>query len=126
MGRDYRKLRVFARADALVVDVYRLTASLPISERFGLQSQMRRAAVSVSTNIVEGSARRSTSEYCRFLEIAQGSARECEYLLGLLVRLDFLSAATVELAKSGYDRVQAELARAIDSLEGLNAGGSQH
>jgi len=74
-----------------VLEVYRLTAKFSSDERFGLISQLRRAAASVPTNIAEGSKRQSSSEYARFLNIAEGSLAETEYLLMLAKDLGFLS-----------------------------------
>jgi four helix bundle protein len=88
--RDHTKLRVFELADEVAMLVYRVTAGFPKEELFGLTSQIRRAAVSVPSNIVEGCARDSEADYLRFLNIAFGSLRELHYQLNLSKRLSFL------------------------------------
>jgi four helix bundle protein len=88
--RDHNKLRAFQLADEVTVFIYKMTIQFPREEIFGLTSQMRRAAVSVSSNIVEGSARESEREYLRFLEIAFGSLRELKYQFGLACRLGYI------------------------------------
>ncbi|MFN6128894.1 MAG: four helix bundle protein [Planctomycetota bacterium] len=85
--RDHKKLRAFELADQLAITTYQQTGSLPKDELFGLVSQMRRAAVSIASNIVEGCSRNSTVEYVRFLEVAYGSTRELEYQISLAERL---------------------------------------
>jgi four helix bundle protein len=90
--RDHTKLRAFELADALAIAVYRATQAFPRDEIFGLTSQLRRAAVSIPSNIVEGCARHSEAEYLHFLDMAYGSAREVEYQIGLSHRLGFLDS----------------------------------
>lgn len=90
--RDHTKLRAFELADALALRVYDATRIFPKDEIFGLTSQMRRAGVSVASNIVEGCARSSEADFIRFLEIAYGSARELEYQATLATRLGYLQA----------------------------------
>ena len=112
MNRDHRKLRVFEMADGLVVDVYRSTRSFPMEERFGLQSQIRRATVSVPTNIVEGCARKSMKDYLHFMNIAMASASEVRYLLQLSQRLGFLA----DTDAAGLERRFEELVRSLHDL----------
>jgi len=92
--RDHKKLRAFDLADHLAVAIYGVTRTFPREEMFGLTAQLRRAAVSIASNIVEGSARFSQSEYIHFLNIAYGSAREVEYQVSLAARLGFLEEAS--------------------------------
>jgi four helix bundle protein len=95
--RDHRNLRAFQLADEVVLDVYRATKMFPKDELFGLTSQLRRAAVSIASNIVEGCARQSQADFVRFLDMAFASAREVEYQLSIATRLEYIPA---ELATS--------------------------
>jgi four helix bundle protein len=117
MSRDHRKLRVFLEADRAVDQVYQATSRFPEAERFGLQSQLRRAAVSVAANIVEGSARESESEYRHFLNIAVGSAAEVSYLLQLACRLGFLESDAAGPLGGQYDRVVSGLKALVRMLK---------
>ncbi len=89
----YRDLRVWQEAVELAVKVYQATESFPRSEQFGLVNQMRRAAVSVPSNIAEGH-RRSDKEFARYLEIARGSLAELETQVEISIRVNFLVAMT--------------------------------
>ena len=89
--RDHTKLRAFELADEVAVLIYQATKRFPREEIYGLASQLRRAAVSVPSNIVEGCARESQAEYLRFLEIAFGSLRELHYQFGLANRLGYVN-----------------------------------
>ena len=117
MSRHHEKLKVFRAADELVEDVYRVTSVFPFEERFGLQSQIRRAAVRVPATIVEGCARRTTKDYLNFITIALGSASEVRYLLGLSPRLGFLRPETVEPLQQGYGDLVRGLQALITALE---------
>ncbi|MBN1905429.1 MAG: four helix bundle protein [Deltaproteobacteria bacterium] len=88
--RDHAKLRAFELADQVAVMIYMLTRDFPKEEIYGMTSQMRRAAVSVASNIVEGCARESQMEYHRFLDISFGSLKELGYQLSLSKRLGFI------------------------------------
>jgi four helix bundle protein len=117
MSRDYRKLRVFVLADDLVLEVYRSTTSFPAAERYGLQAQIRRAAISVATNIVEGSSRRSTREYVNFLNISVGSSAETQYLIDLSGRLMLIGEVAAREAFTRYGELLRGLQKLISSLD---------
>jgi four helix bundle protein len=88
--KSHRDLLIWQKGMDLVADCYRLTAKLPDRERFGLSSQIQRAAVSIPANIAEGFGRQSTGAYLNHLSIASGSLAELETLLRIAVRLGFL------------------------------------
>jgi len=115
--RDHTKLRAFELADELAVLVYRVTASFPREELYGLTSQMRRAALSVASNIVEGCARDSQADYLRFLYMAFGSLRELHYQLSLAKRLGFLSDQDSSLIEPKIVETEKVLNGLIQSLQ---------
>ena len=108
----FTELKVWQRSHALVLELYRLTTAMPAEERFGLVSQLRRAAVSVPTNIAEGSKREGRQDYARFLNIAEGSLVETEYLLMLSRDLGYLSA---DVAQSPLGEIR-EIAAMLNNL----------
>jgi four helix bundle protein len=91
--KSYKDLFVYQKAFELVLEVYRITKDFPVEEVYGLTSQMRRAAVSIPSNIAEGYRRDTRKEYLRFLNIARGSCAEIECQAALSRALDFMSEA---------------------------------
>jgi four helix bundle protein len=89
--KDFRNLKVWDKAHKIVLDIYSVTKMFPKAEIYGLTSQLRRAAVSIPTNIVEGSSRGSDKDFARFIQISIGSASETEYLLILCYDLKHLN-----------------------------------
>ena len=89
MARPHHKLEVWKRSLHFVTKIYKITAKYPNEEKFGLVSQMRRAAVSIPSNIAEGAARNSKKEFINFLHIAQGSAAELETQILISRNLEF-------------------------------------
>jgi len=116
MSRDYRKLRVFQKADAAVLHVYRATRRFPVEERFTLQGQIRRSSVSCANNLVEGCARQTTAEYLHFVNIAAGSGAEARYLIDLAHRLGFVVAEDRESLVAQYTDILAGLESLIVAL----------
>ena len=105
--RKYQKLLVWQEAMDLVVGVYRITERLPATERFGLCQQLRRAAVSIPSNIAEGAGRHSDKEFIRFLNIANGSLLEVETQLLIALQLQYIEEIS-ELQNS-IDKIFAML-----------------
>ena len=108
----FTDLKVWQRSQALTLQIYRASAAFPAQERFGLTSQLRRAAVSVPANIAEGSKRDSRTDYARFLNIAEGSLAEAECLLLLARDLGYLPAEVCEPLAREAD----EIARMLHAL----------
>lgn len=104
--RDFRKLQVWQKAHQLALAAYKETAHFPRTEIYGLVSQMRRAAVSIPTNIAEGCGREGEAELGRYMQIAMGSASELEYELLLAHELGYL----------GHDQ-NDQLSQAIEEIK---------
>ncbi len=112
MGRDYTKIRAWQIADELALLVYKATKEFPKSEVWGLTSQMRRAAVSVPANIVEGSARKNRNEYLQFLYIAMSSLAELNYYIRFTKECGYL-------ATQRYAEFWARAQEGLRTLQGL-------
>ena len=110
--KDFTELRVWQLSMDLAESIYRETRSIPSHEQFGLTSQLRRAAVSVPSNIAEGHTRNQTGEYLRFLAISRGSLAEIKTQLLISQRLDYLQATTAE----GLIAKTTDLLRQVNSL----------
>jgi four helix bundle protein len=112
--KGYRELVVWQKAMDLVVQVYELTRRFPREEMYGLSAQMRRAAVSVPSNIAEGQGRGAGSDFVYFLRIGQGSIQELETQVLLAARLDYVSSADT-------DRILLLSSEVAKLLRGLRA-----
>ena len=105
MTQGYRDLVVWQQAMDVAVETYRLTGSFPKEEMFGLTSQMRRAAVSIASDIAEGEGRKSKNEFSHFLGIALGSKSELETQLILSERVNLLKTTDTEPIKKSLDDI---------------------
>jgi four helix bundle protein len=114
--RDHSKLKAFQKADDLVLSIYQITQSFPKDEIFCLTSQMRRAGISVASNIVEGCARESENDYLKFLDYAFGSLRELHYQFGLAIRLGYYLSKDVSDCESKFIETEMVLGALIRSL----------
>jgi four helix bundle protein len=110
--RDYKDLVVWQKGMLLAKQVYQLTQSFPSEENFGLVSQMRRAAVSVPSNIAEGQARNTTGEFVQFVSYAEGSLAELDTQIRLSIELGFCR----ELAVKSIQELIVEEPKMLKSL----------
>ena len=117
---SYRDLRVWQLGMDLVAEAYRLSRSLPASERYGLRSQIQRAAISVPANIAEGNARNQLGAYLNHLRLAKGSLAELETLFALGTRLSFFDERAVQQHLKAADDLSRMLATLIRRLEAPN------
>lgn len=108
-GESYRNLVVWQKSVDLVVEVYRLTEKFPKEEIYGLTSQMRRASVSIPSNIAEGSRRGSKKDFKNFILIAYGSGSELETQIEISLRLGFIERSNCKVAVDLLDEVMRML-----------------
>jgi four helix bundle protein len=115
--RSYQDLDVWRFSVDWTEAIYRTTAAWPSDERFGLISQVRRAAVSVASNIAEGAARRSTGEFLQFVGVAQGSLAEAETQLLIAARLGYLREPDHRALTVSADQISRMLASLASALK---------
>lgn len=115
--RSYKDLEVWQVAVATATAVYRTTSSFPREEQYGLTAQMRRAAVSVASNIAEGYGRESTASYVQFLRIAQGSVKELETHVVIAQNVGFLAPDAAAELQASFDSIGRMLRALVRSLE---------
>jgi four helix bundle protein len=121
MGQSFKDLIAWRKAIALTVVIYKLTDSFPQSERYGLTDQLRRAAVSVASNIAEGYGRSTRGEYIQFLGHARGSSCEVETQLVIVAALGF----GMESNRATAEKLCADVSRLLRGLmQSLRAGPS--
>lgn len=119
--QSYERLIAWQRSHRLVLDIYRMTSAWPTSERYALTAQIRRATVSIPTNIAEGSAKKGRREFRRYLDMALGSSSEVSYLLLLARDLELLTSGQWQELESRRDeagRVLGLLHRSMREPEG--------
>lgn len=114
---DYKDLKVWQSAMNLSEEIYKLVKLLPVEEKFALSDQMRRAAVSIPSNIAEGSGKGSSKDFLRFIRISQGSRREIETQLLICVRVGYLTEQEISKALSLCEETGRLMTGLIRKLE---------
>ena len=125
MLRSYKELQVWKRSLILVTDIYRLTRILPPDERFGLKSQLRRAAVSVNVNIAEGYGRATRGEYLNHLSVARGSLLEVEALCTVCQALSLVTTEDLTTEEEHLVQMRLMLRGLRRALEKKGAKGAK-
>ena len=120
--RDFRNLKVWEKAHLLTLALYKATATFPQAERYGLTSQMRRAAVSIAANIAEGCGRSGATEFAHFLNVAMGSASELQYHLILARDLNLLNKQNHEMLEQQVTETKRMLTSLIQKLKADSRG----
>ena len=114
--KDFRQLTVWGKAHQLALAIYKATKEFPKEELYGLTSQIRRAGMSIPTNIAEGCGRNTDADFARFLQMAMGSASETEYQLILARDLEFISNENYERLHNDVEEVKRMLASLLKTL----------
>jgi four helix bundle protein len=114
--KDFRQLKVWEKSHQLALAIYKVTKEFPKEELYGLTSQIRRASMSIPTNIAEGCGRNTDADFARFLKMAMGSASETEYQLILARDLEFLPKDLYEKLHNDTEEVKRMLASLLKTI----------
>jgi four helix bundle protein len=116
MGFGFEKLELYKKAVDFATNIYKITKSFPNNERYGLISQLRRASVSLSSNIAEGSGRYNKRDFAQYLRIARGSIYECIPLLEISYREGYIHKSTFDISIANCNELAKMLNGLIKSL----------
>ena len=113
---NYRELEIWKASVLFCTSIYKITSKFPDEEKFGLISQLRRASISVSSNIAEGSARNSDKDFVKFLGYSLGSCREIDTQLLVVVNLEFIKNQEIETINNELNRIMVMINNFIKRL----------
>lgn len=117
MPQDFKQLRIWQESFSFADDIYKLTASFPKEERYGLTQQLRRAAVSIGANISEGCGKRTNKDFASFLYNSMGSIKECEHLLLFAKRQNFIGLTDFNTLNEKLNIIGKQLTNFIKTLK---------
>ena len=123
--RDFRKLVIWQKAHALVLEIYKATGGFPGEERYGLTNQIRRASVSIPSNIAEGSGHGSELEFARYLQLAAASASEVQYQIILARDLGYLAGESYAELAADVEEVKKMLSALLKRVRASTANSRQ-